>query len=107
MSLVLSEKDADGIVTLTLNDPATLNAISDLPMIEALLASMAAAEADPAARVIVLTGAGSAFSAGGNIKAMDRGWSTTFPPGPAAITRPGFSACRWPSKHWNYRSSPQ
>ena len=73
MSLVLSEKDADGIVTLTLNDPATLNAISDLPMIEALLASMAAAEADPAARVIVLTGAGSAFSAGGNIKAMAAG----------------------------------
>lgn len=73
MSLVLSETDADGIVTLTLNDPDVRNAISDLPMIEALLAALKAAEQDPAARVIVLTGAGSAFSAGGNIKKMGHG----------------------------------
>lgn len=73
MSLVRSQTDADGIVTLTLNDPETRNAISDLPMIEAMLAALAAAETDPAARVIILTGAGSAFSSGGNIKAMAPG----------------------------------
>ena len=33
MSLVLSELGSDGIATLTLNDPASRNAISDLPMI--------------------------------------------------------------------------
>lgn len=73
MPLILSETDAQGIVTLTLNAPETRNAISDLPMIEALLAALAAAESDPATRVIILTGAGKAFSSGGNIKKMGAG----------------------------------
>jgi len=70
MSLVLSDTDESGIVTLTLNDPDTRNAISDLPMIEALLAAVQAADRDPAARVVILTGAGRAFSSGGNVKKM-------------------------------------
>lgn len=70
MSLVTSQTDADGIVTLTLNSPETRNAISDLPMIEAILDALTAAQADPNARVILLTGAGSSFSSGGNIKNM-------------------------------------
>ncbi len=70
MSPVLSTTDAEGIVTLTLNDPATRNAISDLPMVEALVAAFQAADADPAARVIILTGVSPVFSSGGNIKAM-------------------------------------
>ncbi|MFV0472849.1 MAG: crotonase/enoyl-CoA hydratase family protein [Pikeienuella sp.] len=82
MSLVLSETGADGVVTITLNDPETRNPISDLPMIEALLAALAAAEADPAARVVILTGAGKAFSSGGNLKKMgpDGGLSDRRPP---------------------------
>ncbi len=72
MTLVLSQIDAAGIVTLTLNDPETRNAISDAPMIAAILDALAAAEADPAARVIILTGAGRAFSSGGNIKTMGK-----------------------------------
>ena len=70
MSLVLSELDSDGIATLTLNDPASRNAISDLPMIEALISAVLALDANPAVRVIILTGAGTAFSSGGNIKTM-------------------------------------
>lgn len=58
------------IVTLTLNDPEQRNPISDPAMIEALLAALVRLEADPDARVAILTGAGSAFSAGGNIKKM-------------------------------------
>ena len=73
MSLVLSDRSEDGIVTLTLNTPETRNAISDLPMVEALLAALAEAEADSQARVVVLTGAGPSFSSGGNIKAMAPG----------------------------------
>ncbi|AMD56801.1 enoyl-CoA hydratase [Agrobacterium tumefaciens] len=73
MELVHSSRDEAGVVTLTLNDPASRNAISGLPMIEALLAALRVAEEDPLARVIVLTGAGPAFSAGGNIKAMGEG----------------------------------
>ena len=73
MTLVQYDRDADGVVTLVLNDPGTRNAISGLPMIEALLARIAAAEADPRARVIVLTGTAPAFSSGGNLKAMAEG----------------------------------
>ena len=73
MTLVTTQTDEHGIITLTLNEPETRNAISDLPMIEALLAALEAANADPAGRVIILTGAGKAFSSGGNIKKMGRG----------------------------------
>ena len=73
MKLVHSSRDDAGVVTLTLDDPASRNAISGLPMIEALLGALAVAEADPEARALVLTGAGPAFSAGGNIKAMGEG----------------------------------
>lgn len=72
MSLVLTETDADGIVTLTLNDPNTRNAISDLPMIEALLGALHEAEQDPATRVIILTATGPVFSSGGNVKKMGK-----------------------------------
>lgn len=71
--LVHSSRDEFGVVTLTLNDPASRNAISGLPMIEALLAALAGAETDPTVRAIVLTGAGSVFSSGGNVKAMGEG----------------------------------
>ena len=60
----------DGIVTLTLNDPDNRNPISDSAMVEALVEAVQAADADPASRAIILTGAGSAFSAGGNLKKM-------------------------------------
>jgi len=70
MDLVTHDIDADGIVTLTLNDPDTRNAISDLPMIDAILEALHRANTDPASRVIVLTGTGKAFSSGGNIKKM-------------------------------------
>lgn len=70
MTLVLHENDGQGIITLTINDPDSRNAISDLPMVDALIAALEAADSDPTARVVILTGAGSAFSSGGNIKKM-------------------------------------
>jgi enoyl-CoA hydratase/carnithine racemase len=42
-------------------------------MVEALLDALSTAEADPAARVIVLAAAGPTFSSGGNIKKMGKG----------------------------------
>jgi enoyl-CoA hydratase len=50
-------------VRLTLNRPAKLNAING-ELVTALVAALDAAEADPAVRVIVLEGAGRAFSSG-------------------------------------------
>ncbi len=69
-SPVLYSLDADGIATITLNRPELRNPISDLDLIESLLDTLQAMEDDPKVRVAILTGAGSAFSAGGNLKAM-------------------------------------
>lgn len=70
---VLYEIDEDGIVLLTLNRPDLRNPISDPEMVEALVATLARLEADPAARVAILTGAGKGFSSGGNINQMKAG----------------------------------
>jgi enoyl-CoA hydratase len=61
-ALILSEQ-REGIAVLTLNRPDKLNAINKA-MIEQLGAALDAAEADAGVRVIVLNGAGRAFSAG-------------------------------------------
>ncbi len=50
-------------VRLTLNRPAKLNALSGA-LVEALVAAFDAAEADPEVRVVVIEGAGRAFSSG-------------------------------------------
>jgi len=54
------------VATITLNRPAQLNAWTDL-MAEEVYQAMWAASADPDVRVIVLTGAGRAFCAGGDV----------------------------------------
>jgi 2-(1,2-epoxy-1,2-dihydrophenyl)acetyl-CoA isomerase len=59
----------DGILTLTLNRPEARNAMS-ADMNAALQAQLARAEFDPAVKVIVLTGAGKGFCAGGDVKGM-------------------------------------
>jgi enoyl-CoA hydratase/carnithine racemase len=65
---------ADSVARITLNRPDVRNALSRT-LIEELAAALAAAEADPAARVIVLAGAGDrAFCAGADLKGVgDRG----------------------------------
>jgi enoyl-CoA hydratase/carnithine racemase len=61
----------DGHVeTWTLNLPERRNPISDLPMVEALEAAATRVAADVSVRAVILTGAGSAFSSGGDVKAM-------------------------------------
>ncbi len=63
----------DGVVTLTLNNPALRNPISDLDTVEALIEAVMRADADPGVRVVILTGAGSSFSSGGNLKKLGEG----------------------------------
>lgn len=62
------EKDG-AIATITLDRPDKRNAISST-MIEELLAVLNAAEADSAARVIILTGAGRAFCSGMDLETL-------------------------------------
>ncbi len=61
------------IVTLTLNAPDTRNAISGAEMIDALEDACARMEADMTVGAAILTGAGTAFSSGGNVKKMGDG----------------------------------
>ena len=67
--VLLIERDGD-VVTWTINRPETRNAISEDDAIDAFVAAVDAANADQSIRAIILTGAGTAFSAGGNVKDM-------------------------------------
>lgn len=59
----------DGIATITLNRPEARNAYSD-EMVESIRLAFAQADRDPNVKVVVLTGAGSCFSAGGDLQLM-------------------------------------
>ncbi|MCP5264727.1 MAG: enoyl-CoA hydratase/isomerase family protein [Burkholderiaceae bacterium] len=63
---------SDGVLTLTMNRPDARNALS-LEMSALLLESLRQAQTNPAVRAVVLTGAGGAFCAGGDVKAMAAG----------------------------------
>ena len=59
----------DGVLTLTMNRPEARNAMSDA-MTSALAQQLADAELNRDVKVIVLTGAGKGFCAGGDVKGM-------------------------------------
>ena len=65
---VTYEQDG-GVVTLTLNEPDTRNALSPA-IIEAIVAHVARINADLSVGCVILTGAGEGFSSGGNVKRM-------------------------------------
>lgn len=63
--------------TVTLNRPERYNAM-DMRMVEELHEAVLACEEDPVVRAVVITGAGQAFSAGGDVKEfLDRGEMVT------------------------------
>jgi enoyl-CoA hydratase/carnithine racemase len=61
----------DGVLTLTLNRPAKLNALTAL-MLDELLQALDRADADDAVRAVIVTGAGRAFCAGADLSAGAR-----------------------------------
>jgi enoyl-CoA hydratase len=69
--LVRIERRANGVALVTLNDEARLNAMTEA-MGSAISAAVAQLRDDAALRVIVLTGAGRAFSAGGDLDMLVR-----------------------------------
>jgi enoyl-CoA hydratase/carnithine racemase len=69
---ILSVRDGH-VLTVTLNLPDKRNPISDPAVIDGLDRTLGAADADIGVRVVILTGAGSAFSSGGDLKAMKDG----------------------------------
>jgi enoyl-CoA hydratase/carnithine racemase len=90
-ALLLSSLD-QGVLRLTLNDPATRNSLSEA-MMAALQAALDEAAAERSVRVIVLASQGPAFSSGHNLKEItahradaDRG---------AAYFQQLFDTCAW------------
>lgn len=78
MKLLRMEK-TDGVVLLTLDRPDTRNAFGHADADEVVEVLDAVARDDDA-RAVVVTGAGSAFSAGGDIQAMARALEAQPPP---------------------------
>lgn len=63
---------SEGVVTLTLDNPTSRNAIT-MPMAHQLCEMLREAAGDASVRAVVLTGSGKAFCAGGDVKAMAAG----------------------------------
>lgn len=58
------------LAILTMNRPETRNPVSEADMIDAIESAVATINGDNEVRAVVITGAGSAFSSGGNVKHM-------------------------------------
>lgn len=67
MSDVVQVERSGGVATVRMNRPERLNAYNP-EMGEALLSAVSEVSADPSVRCVVLTGAGRAFSAGGDVE---------------------------------------
>jgi enoyl-CoA hydratase/carnithine racemase len=79
-SMVNEYRPATHVRQLVLDDPATRNALS-LEMRAALVAALRAAAADRDCRVVILTGAGSSFASGSDIRMLAEA-------GPTDVGRP-------------------
>ena len=94
---VLLETVDNGIATLTMNRPEARNAMSG-DMISAFLEALPRLGADSNVRCVVLTGAGGAFCAGGDVKGFASSSSGNSAPPTleqrAQALRPGFEVAR-------------
>jgi 2-(1,2-epoxy-1,2-dihydrophenyl)acetyl-CoA isomerase len=94
----LVERVEDGVATLTMNRPESMNALSPT-MMGGLREAVPRLAHDPEVRVIVLTGAGRAFCAGGDVKGMAARADATGPPPSmeerAHGLREGMEVSRW------------
>ena len=79
---IRSEQDEDGIVVVTIDDPAAKNAVN-WEMNQEIIAECVRIEADPTARVLIITGSGRIFCSGGNIKRMTAEGKSLEPPDPS------------------------
>lgn len=87
---ILLRERTGTVLTLTLNLPEKRNPVSDPQMVDALCAALAEADRDIGVRAVILTGAGSAFSAGGDLKAMQQPDTGGLRAGLAAQTRRNY-----------------
>jgi 2-(1,2-epoxy-1,2-dihydrophenyl)acetyl-CoA isomerase len=69
MSVPLMVEVRESVCTITMNRPERLNAL-DIPAVDALREAIRTAGGEKRVKALVLTGAGRAFCAGGDVKAM-------------------------------------
>ncbi|MEZ5229701.1 MAG: enoyl-CoA hydratase-related protein [Acidimicrobiales bacterium] len=86
------ERRDNGVLLMTLNRPDKLNA-TDGPLHLGLSRVWDDIDADPDTRVVVVTGAGDAFSAGGDLEWIS-GWPATTRSSGASCRRPVTSSTR-------------
>ncbi len=72
MSSFLQSSRDGGVLTLTMNQPETRNALTGNTAVQELVDACAAITLDTSIRCMILTGAGPVFSSGGNVKDMRR-----------------------------------
>jgi enoyl-CoA hydratase/carnithine racemase len=72
MSTFLTIERQGPILTLTMNQPETRNALTGNTAVEELVQACAMVSKDNSIRVVILTGHGPVFSSGGNVKDMLR-----------------------------------
>ena len=121
---LLYEQDGH-VVTLTMNRPEQMNALSYQETFEAFVSAADRIQNDLSVRCVILTGKGRAFSAGGNVKQMREragifgsggmktrdsyrnGWRCR--PSPPSMVRQWARAVTWPacatSGWWRRRRS--
>ena len=92
-SPTLLRENRGAVAILTLNRPGKLNALNH-ELIAALTEALGHIELDPAVRVVVLTGAGRAFSAGADIAAFQRHLHTGAAEAIAHFMHPGHQLTR-------------
>src|SRR5882672_161483 len=68
----LAYEQRDHVVTLTMNEPERRNPLTGNSAVPDFLAAIDRIHNDPSVRAVVLTGAGTAFSSGGDIRDMER-----------------------------------
>lgn len=72
MTSFLKSERHGAIMTLTMDQPATRNALTGNTAVDEMIAAFDAIERDTSIKVVVLTGSGPVFSSGGNVKDMKR-----------------------------------
>lgn len=72
MTQFLLHEQNGGVVTLTMNQPEMRNPLTGNTAVTEFVDACQRIAADPTVKVVILTGAGSAFCSGGNIRDMQR-----------------------------------
>ncbi len=79
MSFLTTERDG-AILTLTMNQPTTRNALTGNSAVDEFVQACADIARDTSVRAVIITGAGPVFSSGGNVKDMQRFFGSTLTP---------------------------